>query len=64
LLTFTVVGRSFMRHAVRGMVGSLMEVGYGRRSAADIEAMAAAQPGHPPMVKAPAHGLCLVRVDY
>jgi len=64
LLTFTVVGRSFMRHAVRGMVGTLMEVGYGRRSAAELEAMAADQPGHLPMVKAPAHGLCLVRVDY
>ena len=64
LLTFTVVGRSFMRHAIRGMVGTLMEVGYGRLSTADVEAMAAARPGHAPMVKAPAHGLCLVKVDY
>jgi tRNA pseudouridine38-40 synthase len=64
LLTFTVVGRSFMRHAVRGMVGSLLEVGYGRRTAAEIGAMAADEPGHPPMVKAPAHGLCLLNVEY
>lgn len=64
LLTFTVASRSFMRHAVRGMVGSLLEVGYGRRTPADIAAMARAAPGHPRMVKAPPQGLVLVRVDY
>ncbi|MGD8329336.1 MAG: tRNA pseudouridine(38-40) synthase TruA [Acidobacteriota bacterium] len=64
LLTFTVRSRSFMRHAVRGMVGSLLEVGYGRRSPDDIEAMARAAPGHPRMIKAPAQGLVLVRVEY
>lgn len=64
LLTFTVQGRSFMRHAVRGMVGSLLEVGCGRRTADEIEAMARDAPGHPPMVKAPPQGLVLVRVDY
>ncbi len=64
LITFTVRGRSFMRHAVRGMVGSLLEVGYGRRSVADLAAMAAADEGHSPMVKAPAHGLCLLQVFY
>jgi len=64
LLTFTVRSRSFMRHAVRGMVGSLLEVGYGHRSPDEIEAMARAAPDHPRMVKAPAHGLVLVRVEY
>jgi tRNA pseudouridine38-40 synthase len=64
LLTFTVRSRSFMRHAVRGMVGSLLEVGHGRRSPDHIEAMARAAPGHPRMVKAPPHGLVLVRVEY
>ena len=64
LLTFTVIGRSFMRHAVRGMIGTLLEVGYGRRTPDEVSAMAADEPGHLPMVKAPAHGLCLLRVDY
>ncbi len=64
LVTLTVRGRSFLRHAVRGMVGSLLEVGYGRRSVADLAAMAAAEEGHLPMVKAPAHGLCLLQVLY
>jgi len=64
LLVFTVRSRSFMRHAVRGMVGSLLEVGYGRRTPDDIEAMAHAAAGHPPMVKAPPQGLFLARIDY
>jgi tRNA pseudouridine38-40 synthase len=64
LVTFTVVGRSFLRHAVRGMVGTLLEVGYGRRSADSVRSMATAAADHPLMVKAPAHGLCLLRVDY
>ena len=64
LVVFTVKSRSFMRHAVRGMVGSLLEVGCGRRQPGEIRAMARADTGHPAMVKAPAHGLFLVRVDY
>ena len=64
LLTFTVQSRAFMRHAVRGMVGSLLEVGCGRRTVDEIEAMAKAAAGHPRMVKAPPQGLFLVRVDY
>ena len=63
-MVFTVKSRSFMRHAVRGMVGSLLEVGYGRRRPEEIAAMAQAAPGHPPMVKAPAQGLFLVGVRY
>ena len=64
LVVFTVKSRSFMRHAVRGMVGSLLEVGYGRRQADEIAAMGRAAPGHPAMVKAPAQGLFLVAVHY
>ena len=64
LVTFTVRARSFMRHAIRGMVGSLLEVGYGRRAVDDLAAMAAAEVGHLPMVKAPPHGLCLLQVFY
>ena len=64
LLVFTVRSRSFMRHAVRGMVGSLLEVGYGRRTPDDIEAMTHAAAGHLPMVKAPPQGLFLARIEY
>lgn len=64
LLTFTVRSRSFMRHAVRGMVGSVIEVGQGGREPREIAAMARAEAGHPPMVKAPPQGLVLLQVDY
>ena len=64
LLVFTVQSRSFLRHAVRGMVGSLLEVGCGRRTVEEIEAMAEAAAGHPTMVKAPPQGLFLVHVRY
>jgi tRNA pseudouridine38-40 synthase len=64
LVVFTVKSRSFMRHAVRGMVGSLLEVGYGRRQPDEIGAMAETVQGHAPMVKAPPQGLFLVAVHY
>ena len=64
VVTLTFVGRSFMRHAVRGMVGSLLEIGCGRRTSDELAAMTGGEPDHPPMVKAPPHGLCLLRVDY
>ncbi len=64
LIVFTVESRSFMRHAVRGMVGSLLEVGYGRRTPDDVAAMASNAVGHLPMVKAPPQGLFLARVEY
>jgi tRNA pseudouridine38-40 synthase len=64
LLTVTVSGRSFLRYAVRGMVGALVEVGCNRRSVAAMREMIAGATNHPRAVRAPAHGLCLVRVDY
>jgi len=64
LVTVTVVGRSFLRHAVRGMVGALVEVGSGRRTLAEMSALARGEPVGPKAVKAPAHGLCLAAVEY
>lgn len=64
LVIFTVKSRSFMRHAIRGMVGSLLEVGYGRRQPDEIRAMAKVVQGHPQMVKAPPQGLFLVDIQY
>jgi tRNA pseudouridine38-40 synthase len=64
LLTVTVSGRSFLRYAVRGMVGALAEVGSGRRSVDGMRRLIAASPDEPRAVRAPARGLCLVRVEY
>lgn len=63
-LSFTVRGRSFLRFAVRGLVGSLVEVG---RGALDPEALVrAASRGDRAATgaTAPPHGLCLVGVRY
>ena len=64
LITVTVTGRSFLRHAVRGMVGALVEVGSGRRSLVQMRTLMESEPSGPRAVKAPAHGLCLAKVEY
>ena len=63
-VTFEVGALSFLHRQVRSMVGSLIDVGAGRWTAADLEsALKAADRSRCGQV-APAHGLYLVRVDY
>ena len=64
LILFEVSARSFLHRQVRSMVGSLIDVGAGRWTASDLgAALEAANRSRCGQV-APAHGLCLVRVDY
>jgi tRNA pseudouridine38-40 synthase len=56
--------RSFLHRQVRSMVGSLVEVGEGRRSADDLEWALAARDRAACGEVAPPQGLYLVRVDY
>jgi len=56
--------RSFLHHQVRSMVGSLVHVGEGKWSAADLAAALAARDRSRCGQVAPPHGLYLVRVDY
>jgi len=64
LLAYEIVGDGFLRHMVRAVVGTLVEVGRGQRRA---DSMAALLEGHSRAAAgatAPAQGLFLVRVDY
>jgi tRNA pseudouridine38-40 synthase len=61
---FRITADRFLHCMVRILIASLVEVGRGRRSPEEFdELLAAAQPRHP-LVVAPPHGLCLMRVFY
>lgn len=64
LLAIEVVGGSFMKHMVRIMVGTLVDVGRGRLSAEDIPGMLSEEADRPDAGQtAPAHGLTLVEIE-
>lgn len=64
LLHIDVCGSGFLKNMVRMMVGTLVEVGRGKRPAAEIEKMLSGQPFGAPALTAPAQGLCLLEVWY
>lgn len=64
LLRITIRGRSFLRFAVRGMVGTLVDVARGRRTADSVRAAAESGDRKLAGATAPPHGLCLERVHY
>ena len=64
LITYEIAGDGFLRHMVRAIVGTLVEIGRGRwpsQTMADVLASGARTGAGP---TAPACGLFLVRVDY
>ncbi len=63
-IVFEVAALSFLHRQVRSMVGSLIDVGTGRWTAADLKAALDAADRSRCGQVAPAHGLCLARVDY
>ena len=58
-----VVANAFMRHQVRRMAGALVEVGKGKLGVAEYAALLDA-PAASAGPTAPAHGLCLMHVEY
>jgi tRNA pseudouridine38-40 synthase len=64
LLTYEISGSGFLRHMVRGIVGTLVEIGRGRRGAETMAAILRSRDRRDVGQTAPAHGLFLMRVDY
>lgn len=63
-LRFVITGDGFLRHMVRNIVGTLLEVGKGRLKQTDIPAVLTARDRSQAGPTAPAHGLILKEVLY
>jgi tRNA pseudouridine38-40 synthase len=64
LLVFRIEATAFLKHMVRNIVGTLVEVGRGMRPATAVDDVLAARDRTRAGATAPAHGLVLVRVCY
>ena len=64
MLCYTVTGSGFLRHMVRTIVGTLVEIGRGRRTANSMADLLVLRDRAYAGPTAPAAGLFLVGVDY
>lgn len=64
IITFEFEADGFLRHMVRNLVGTLVDVGRSRFSTTDFSIIMAAKDRMKAGRAAPPHGLYLVRVDY
>jgi tRNA pseudouridine38-40 synthase len=64
LLRYEIAGDGFLRHMVRAIVGTLVEIGRGRRPLSTMADLVAGGTRADAGATAPARGLFLVRVDY
>jgi tRNA pseudouridine38-40 synthase len=64
LLTYEIAGDGFLRHMVRALIGTLVEVGRGWRRPDDIASLLQGGTRAQAGPTAPPQGLFLVRVDY
>ena len=65
LITYEISGNGFLRHMVRAIAGTLVEVGCGRRGVGvDERGARVARSNAAPARRRPPTGLFLVRVDY
>jgi tRNA pseudouridine38-40 synthase len=62
--TYVVRGRSFLRHMVRKIMGTLMDVGRGRLRPSDIPRLIESRDRTQSGPTVPPQGLCLISVEY
>lgn len=63
-LLITIEGDGFLRHMVRNIVGTLLDVGVGRKTTEDFKSILESRDRTEAGAKAPAHGLFLNQVYY
>ena len=61
---YEVTGTGFLRHMVRNIVGTLVDIGRSRRPIDDIRRVLESRDRTLASATAPPHGLSLVSVDY
>lgn len=64
LLHIDVSGSGFLKNMVRMMVGTMIDVGRGKRPVTDVSLLLLSRPDVSPAYTAPAQGLCLMNVWY
>lgn len=63
-LIFTIAADRFLRNMVRAIVGTLLNVGYGKTTLEDFQAILNSGNREEAGASAPAHGLYLMKVRY
>lgn len=63
-ILFTYHGSGFLQHMVRILTGTLLEVGYGKRTPENMLELIEAKNRSLAGATAPAQGLCMIKVDY
>jgi tRNA pseudouridine38-40 synthase len=64
MVVLNMVANSFLRHQVRNTVGALIQVGQGKMTVSEFEGILEARRPGLAGPRAPASGLCLMRVNY
>lgn len=64
LVIFNVVANAFLRHQVRNTVGALIKIGLGKMTVSEFHSIIEARRHGLAGPTAPAHGLCLMRINY